>query len=73
MNIEQLRLFELQIKGERLDQINAAEITARRDATAARRSARRGWVRALGKRLDQWTVTVTTNKQATLPKGRPAL
>src|SRR5687767_11180440 len=36
MNIEQVRLFELQIKGDRLGELNAEEVLDRRAAAQAR-------------------------------------
>jgi hypothetical protein len=39
MSIEQVRLFELQIKGDRLDEINAEEVLDRRAAAHARNRA----------------------------------
>lgn len=39
MNIAQVRLFELQMKGDRLDELNAAAVLERRAAAQARTRA----------------------------------
>ena len=62
MNIIEVRLFELALKGDRLDEINAEEILDRRAAAQAKASARCLYIRRLSQ---QWLAWVTRQHRVT--------
>ena len=62
MNIIEVYLFELALKGDRLDEINAEEVLNRRAAAQAKANARRRYLRRL---RQQWVAWVTRRPQMT--------
>lgn len=70
MSMVEVRLFELQCKGDRLDEINAEEIFARRAVGHARRQALAGFTRCIYHQLKMW---VGKQQQTDCVKVQPIL